>query len=138
MGLKAILLKKYGEEEIIEPNNETFTMKELCSLLDCTQVDFMATKIPHCVMVADKNAKAKDNWFLNVNQKASELARSSIGEATIVGDVIVCNKKFLNEGLPQRERKHRTTNEQRMKGGLNVQEMKNEPDVDFNPPPPPL
>ena len=62
----------------------------------------MTSKIPDCVMVADKFGKEQENWFLNVNNKASELARSSIGQATIVGNVILCNKKFLNEGLPNR------------------------------------
>ena len=135
MGLKAVLIKKYGEEEVIEPKGTTFTMQELCELIGTKQVEFMASKIPNCVIVADKNAKANENWFLNVNQKASELARSSIGQATIVGDIVICNKKFLNEGLPKREKTQKHT---RFKQGKQVLPNDNEPQVDFNPPPPPM
>lgn len=138
MGLKAVLIKKFGEEEIIEPKGDTFSMQELCTLIECSKVDFIATKIPNCVMVADRDAKAKGNWFLNVNHKASELARSSIGEATIVGSVVVCNQKFLDEGFPKRDRNQKHTTDVRYKNGIQSGKKNNEPQVDFNPPPPPM
>lgn len=136
MELKGILIKKYGEEEEVEPKGETFTMQELGELIGAKAVDFISSKIPDCVMIADRFAKEKDNWFLNVNTKASELARSSIGEATIVGDVIICNRKFLNEGLPQKNAPSKHGGETRIKNNK-FSNDDDEPQVDFNPPPPP-
>lgn len=137
MGLKAILIKRYGEEEEVEPKGDTFTMQELCELVGTKAVDFIASKIPDCVMVADKFAKEQENWFLNVNNKASELARSSIGEATIVGDVVICNRKFLNEGLPQKANPNKHARNTRFKNNRFANDN-DEPQVDYNPTPPPM
>ena len=88
-------------------------------------------------MVADKFAKEQENWFLNVNNKASELARSSIGEATIVGDVVICNRKFLNEGLPQKANPNKHARNTRFKNNRFANDN-DEPQVDYNPTPPPM
>ena len=45
------------------------------------------------------------------------------------------NRKFLNEGLPQRDKPQKHT---RFKQGKQVSPNDNEPQVDFNPPPPPM
>ena len=137
MGFKAILIKKYGEEEEINPKGDTFTMEELCDLIETKAVEFMASKIPDCVMVADKFGKEQENWFLNVNNKASELARSSMGQTTIVGNVVLCNRKLLNEGLSKRENPRKNQTNTRFKNNRFANDN-DEPQVDFNPPPPPM
>jgi hypothetical protein len=97
MGLKAIYIHKHGKEELITPKGETFTLQELCDLIETNEIQLLPSCIHNCVIIADKYGKEKDNWFLNVNNKASELSKSSIGQATIVGNVILSNLKLLDD-----------------------------------------
>jgi len=97
MKLKAILIKVRGEEEKLLPKEETFTKEELCVLLNATNIQFIATKLPNCIMIINQNAKEQEMWHLQVNNKASELAKGTIGDATIVGDAIICNKMFIKD-----------------------------------------
>ena len=130
MGLKAVLIHTYGEEEVVKPAKETFTLKELSDLLKCIDVQFMPSTIPNILIAFDRNGKDVDMWHTKVNKKASSLAKSSIGESIIVGDCLLCHKRFLSpDVLPTKKiNQHNTHNP------INTPE---EPSFDFNPPPPP-